>query len=69
MDRRLRPLECFELKLHLLVCTWCARYLKQIRLLERVLLLKRLLDQSTDESPSSLSFEARQRIAKALDSN
>ena len=33
MDRRLTPGERLELRLHLLICAWCARYLKQIKFL------------------------------------
>jgi len=66
MDRRLSVFEYFELRLHLLVCTWCARYLKQIKLLRCVLNSAPIMDDSPSES--SLSSEARQRIAKALNS-
>ena len=37
MERRLRLRESVELKLHLLVCAWCARYLKQLTFLRRLL--------------------------------
>ena len=33
MDRRLTPGERLELRLHLFVCAWCSRYLKQIKFL------------------------------------
>ena len=65
LDRRLGVFEYLELKLHLLVCAWCARYLKQIELLECVLRLPPA-DQLTSDSSISLSPEARRRITKAL---
>jgi hypothetical protein len=37
MDRRLGLREWLTLRLHLLVCAWCARYLKQIRFLRQLL--------------------------------
>ena len=68
MERRLGVLEYLELRLHLLVCVWCARYLKQIKLLGCVLRLQPPIDETTSEPAASLPPEARQRIAKALDS-
>ena len=66
MDRRLGVFEYLELKLHSLVCTWCARYLKQIKLLRCALRLPLPLDETASEHAVSLPPEARQRIAKAL---
>jgi hypothetical protein len=64
-ERRLNPLERLKLRLHLWVCVWCARYLKQIELLRLV-----LRDRAADGSPaSSLPVEARARIYKALQEN
>jgi hypothetical protein len=37
MDRTLGVRERLELKLHLLVCTWCVRYLQQIKFLRHLL--------------------------------
>lgn len=37
MERPLELREKLQLKLHLIVCTWCARYLKQIKFLRQVL--------------------------------
>lgn len=33
LDRRLTPANQIEMRLHLFVCAWCARYLKQIKFL------------------------------------
>ena len=68
MDRRLGVFEYLKLKLHLLVCVWCARYLKQINLLGCALRLPLPLDGNASEPAVSLPPEARQRIAKALNS-
>ncbi len=68
MDRRLGVFEYLELKLHLLVCAWCARYLKQIELVRCLVRLPSSLDESTSEPATPLTPEARQRIAKALNS-
>lgn len=61
LDRRLDVMERIELKLHLLVCTWCERYLLQIKLIRNVV---RLHDsKSGKESPKAgLSPEARERM-------
>ena len=37
MERSLRPNEWLQLRLHLIVCAWCARYLKQIKFLRQLL--------------------------------
>jgi hypothetical protein len=37
MDRRLSLREWLQLRLHLAVCAWCARYLKQIKFLRTLL--------------------------------
>ena len=66
MDRRLGVFEYLGLKMHLLVCVWCARYLKQIKLVEAVLCLQSPDDETTNEPTMALTSEARQRIAKAL---
>ena len=66
MERRLGVFEYLELRLHLLVCVWCARYLKQINLLGCVLRLQPPPDKTVSEPAVSLPPEARERIAKAL---
>jgi len=37
MERPLSLHEWLQLRLHLLVCVWCARYLQQIKFLRRLL--------------------------------
>ena len=64
MDRQLGFSEHLKLRLHLLVCAWCARYLKQIKSLRRIMRLQSPID--TREPEMSLTPDARQRIAKSL---
>jgi hypothetical protein len=66
LDRRLGVLEYLQLKLHLMVCAWCVRYLKQIKFL-RQLVRQRTFAAATDTATSvSLPAEARQRICRSL---
>jgi hypothetical protein len=37
MDRSLGPWEWLQLRLHLIVCAWCARYLDQLRFIRQLL--------------------------------
>ncbi|HKY43958.1 MAG TPA: hypothetical protein VJM50_12775 [Pyrinomonadaceae bacterium] len=37
MDRALGLWEWLQLRLHLMVCTWCKRYLKQIKFIRQLL--------------------------------
>ena len=62
LDRRLLLRESVQLRMHLLVCIWCVRYLRQIGFLRTL-----LRDRSADTSPvPALTAEARERIAKSL---
>jgi hypothetical protein len=63
LERRLTIGEHFRLRLHLLVCAWCAQYLKQIKFLRWAL---RARSAVTHEQAPSLSAEARERIARTL---
>jgi hypothetical protein len=65
MDRRLGVFEYLALRLHLLVCAWCARYLKQIKFIGS--LTRKMSANVADNTPSSaLNAEARKRIAETL---
>jgi hypothetical protein len=66
MDCRLGVAESFKLRLHLLVCAWCARYLKQIRFLKW--LAEQEMNAAAETTFPALSAEARARIGRALDS-
>gem|GEM_PF-436290 len=62
MERSLGLCEWLQLRLHLLVCAWCTRYLKQIRLIRQL-----LRDEiSNHTGASSLDTDARQRISKSI---
>jgi len=65
MERRLRAREFLQVRLHLLVCAWCARYLKQIRFLREIIRrpTPTVLDQPSSDS---LNATARERIAESL---
>ena len=66
MERSLGARERLKLRLHLFACTWCARYLNQIRFLREVI-RKRASDISLDQSsPASLHAAARERIKESL---
>lgn len=66
LERQLGLVERTKLRLHLLVCAWCARYLKQIKLLRQ--LLSQRESTAPDENTESLKLtnEARQRISESL---
>lgn len=70
-ERRLKRRERVELKLHLWVCAWCAWYLEQLRLLQSAARLhapETADDEMIAPAPAaSLSYEARERIKRALD--
>ena len=62
LERRLGLVQRTKLRLHLLVCTWCARYLKQIKLLKHAV-SQREFSADANASPLKLTDEARQRIS------
>jgi len=64
LERRLSIRERLGLRLHLLVCAWCALYLKQIKSL-RFILGGTSPQLSTEVFPS-LADDARARIARAI---
>lgn len=63
LDRRLTWWESINLKLHLWVCSWCARYLSQIQMLSDFLGLGA---EECEVSSETLSAEARERIRRSL---
>ena len=65
MDRSLGLRESLQLRLHLIVCAWCARYLKQIKFMRR-LLWEHTPNDRTGSSTSLLNAEARQRINNSI---
>ena len=65
LERRLGLAERTKLRLHLLVCAWCARYVKQIKLLKQSV-SQREFSANGEASPIKLTDEARQRISESL---
>jgi len=64
LDRRLSVIERLKLKVHLMICAWCTRYLRHIKLLGRVLEMGR---EECDIPSFSLSDNARKRILRSLE--
>lgn len=62
LERRLSMREWLGLRLHLLVCAWCARYLTQIKFLRWALRARR----ATDNLVPTLASDARDRMARTL---
>ena len=65
LERQLGLVERTKLRLHLPVCAWCARYLKQIKLLRQAV-SQREFSADDNASPLKLTDEARQRIFESL---
>lgn len=61
-DRSLGLREWLQLRLHLIVCAWCTRYLKQIRFIRHIL----REDTPIANSLAVLDSEARQRITRSI---
>lgn len=64
LDRPVGFLARLGLAVHLLLCRWCRRYGKQIRLLRR--LVHEHPDSLSEARPSELSAEAKKRLKEAL---
>ena len=65
LDRQLALSERLKLRLHLLVCVWCTRYLNQMKFLKTLLRSTPIPDESGPTSVA-LTAEARERISKSL---
>jgi hypothetical protein len=66
LERRLGVVEYLHLKLHLMVCAWCALYLKQIKFLRQLVRRQTFAAATATAPPVVLSADARQRIARSL---
>lgn len=70
LERRLTLREQLTLRLHFLICAYCARYLKQLRFMRDALRAREAraleADAADDNAASSLAPEARERIRRAL---
>ncbi len=67
MERKLSLRQRLDMKLHLLICSWCMRYLKQLQFMhDAVRQHAAQLETGTAPPPSALSNEARERMKKRL---
>jgi hypothetical protein len=66
LERRLGLVERTKLRLHLLICAWCERYLKQIKLLKQAVSQREFTSADDNAGPLRLTDEARQRISESL---
>jgi hypothetical protein len=64
LDKKLPFSKRVGLRLHLLVCSWCRRYGKQIRFLREA--MHDHPEELCEASSQSLSPEARERMKRAL---
>jgi hypothetical protein len=64
LDKRLPFSKRVGLRLHLLVCSWCRRYGKQIRFLREA--MHDNPEELSEASSQSLSPEARERMKRAF---
>jgi hypothetical protein len=65
MERSLGLWEWAQLRLHLIVCGWCARYLKQIKFIRQLLRGQSPTERSAG-SNTLLDAEARERISNSI---
>ena len=66
MDEPLQLTQRLQLRIHILACTMCSRYLAQIRLVRDGVRTMAEPNEGTTDSPH-LSTEAKDRIRKSLD--
>ena len=64
MDRDLSLRDGALLRGHLLICGWCRRFRRQLRLIRR--LLRDQPDRHSGPAVFTLSAEARERVRRAL---
>src|ERR1041385_4695796 len=64
LDKQLPFFKRVGLRLHLLVCSWCRRYGKQVRFLRQA--MHDHPDELCEASSQGLSPEARERLKRAL---
>ena len=66
LDRALSIRERLSLRLHLLICDVCSRFVKQMNLLR--LAIRRMTQQTEQDENLVLPPEAKKRIADKIDS-
>ena len=66
LERALGPRERLSLRLHLIFCVWCGRYLNQLKFLRQLARLQGDRDPEVTLPSLTLSPEARARIANFI---
>jgi hypothetical protein len=67
MERKLSLRQRLEMKLHLLICTLCMRYVKQLQLMHDTIQHHTAeIEKGAAPLPSALSNEARARMKRSL---
>ena len=64
LDRKLSFREGIAVRFHFLICKWCTRYAKQLRLIRDILCSH--FEKVGADIPDTLSSEAKERIRHAL---
>lgn len=64
LDRPLSWSERAKLKFHLMICNACRHFSRQLSLLSHA--LKRLVQQTENDSSIQLSLQAKERIAREM---
>jgi hypothetical protein len=64
MERPLPLRRRISIRIHFIICKWCARYQKQLRLIRS--LLRRDPGKAGENAPATLSPEAKERIKQAV---
>ena len=67
MDRRLPLHQRVMIRIHLLMCKYCARFEKQLQIMREI--CRRLPDGDPDDRSAELSSEACEKIKAALKSH
>ena len=66
MERKLSLRQRFEMKLHLLICALCMRYVKQLQFMRDTVQRHAAQIESGAARPSALSHGARERMKQRL---
>ena len=66
LERNLTWREKIKMRLHFLICAYCSRYLKHLRIMRQTI-RGRAVTCETESSTSALSDVARERLKRALE--
>ncbi|MBI3804412.1 MAG: hypothetical protein HY282_11695 [Nitrospirae bacterium] len=64
MEHPLSLQQNVRMRLHFLICKWCARYMKQLHFIRSI--LRRDAERAGQNAPAALSPEAKERIKRSL---